>query len=237
MKRFHECAVVKDGNAYVGFFICDTGGTSVVGNPNLSPWTYVEKQEFERLVNLNQVQYFVPNTQGFKIEYTEEEVQEYKRKRVSEKFIEETKKNYFNMDCSFKFDHVYKSFNYPGVVASCIGEVTSILGAKVVLMYFVGSDNNLEILYHDIINSIPGIQNMVYRTSGVLRLILPVRLIKYLDSLTTKALFNTSTIQWYSNNKLKKPNVPLIQKSPSNDDMKQIIDYFNNLTEKNKSKI
>ena len=69
MKRFHEVALVKDGNKHVGFLLKDGRTYEVV------PYFYVTKEEFEKLVKENQVQYLVWDN-GLKIKYSDFENEE-----------------------------------------------------------------------------------------------------------------------------------------------------------------
>lgn len=70
MKKFHEVAVVKDGNKRVGFLLKEGGASTV------TPVQYVSEDKFKKLVSANLVQYFVPSTcdRGYDLGYTNEEM-------------------------------------------------------------------------------------------------------------------------------------------------------------------
>lgn len=70
MKKYHELAVVKDGNKRVGFLLKE-GGASIV-----TPVQYVSEDKFKKLVSDNLVQYFVSSTcdRGYDLGYTDEEM-------------------------------------------------------------------------------------------------------------------------------------------------------------------
>ncbi|MBO5387278.1 MAG: hypothetical protein J6A59_03960 [Lachnospiraceae bacterium] len=233
MKRYHECAIVKDGNKRVGYFYTDMNGASVLKDKDLKPWIYADANKFTQLVAANQVQYLTlgPNN-SIICKYTEEEVQSLSRHpSISKGFIEETQSNYFDMDASFKYQHVNIAMNNPNYIAGCVGEVTSLLGIKVVLLYFVGNQDSLlrfceEIKYHS-----PNLSNMIQFGGTCVRFICPLDLIESLCNISSvKPLFSVSTLKYYTNKDIKTPKIAILQKRPNKELLNAVIKKFESMT-------
>lgn len=67
-RKWHEVAHVKDGNTRVGWLL-KNGGVQ-----DLTPVKYVTDEQFNKMVHMNQVQYFVPKGDRYDIGYTKEEL-------------------------------------------------------------------------------------------------------------------------------------------------------------------
>lgn len=233
MKRYHECALVKDGNKRVGYFIIDTNCTYLKDAMSV-PWRYVDSFQFEELVKSDQVQYLVYDNGSIKCKYTDEERAILTKLLGSRSnFIQESETNYFSMDCTFTAKHVeLASKGYP-VVACCVGEITSLLGVKLVMLYFYGSQQNLNSIYGDICSAIPNFRNLIKCNGTVMRLFVPVSVAESLFNTTTvKPLFCTSTIRFMLGIKPNKPKKGLFKSTPDDEYINNVIELFNKLTTK-----
>jgi hypothetical protein len=138
------------------------------------------------------------------------------------------------MDCAFKYEHITLAQQYNSIAAGAAGEVTSILGQKYVLLYFVGQQEALQSIRNQLICANPVMQNMVTVNNSVERVILPLKMLT--DTFTRMVsypLVNTSTLRYVHENKIDTPKAKLIQHNAKNDIVDDCIKALESITNNN----
>lgn len=234
MKEYHECAIVKDGNKRVGYFIQNTKGKESMSAIMTEPWELVDKDTFESLVKDNKIQFLVYENRTVKCRYTDEEKDSLlKLCGVKEKFIEDTERNYFDLDIIFSAEAInLVHSNYP-IVAGSAGEVTSILGQKIVLLYLYGTSENITKLYNDICAvGGEGFKKLMVCNNTVMCFTAPVKMVESIFNICSiKPVINTATLRHIIETKVKTPKLA-IEKAPKEEFMKETVELIDRITKK-----
>lgn len=129
MKRYHEFAVVKDGNKRVGFLLMD----APLGS--FSDVIYVTEAEFAELVRQGQVQYFKPDSDGmYHVAYNIEERAYLEGNKLGDQMY--TGKEYYRRDLNMQYRYLEKAMCGQGTYA-CFGLAQSGGRGVVLLTAFV----------------------------------------------------------------------------------------------------
>lgn len=227
MKRFHECAIVKDGNKRVGYYITECAYASDSMNTR---WYLINSNSFEDLVKSNQVQYLVYENGTIKCRYTDEEKNYLLRSlNVKNDFIVNTESNYFSMDVQFNAKHVNLSENY-SIVACSLGEISSFLGMKIFVFILTGRASILNILYNEILSMYPTLQSQIKYQVGnnVMCLGINKTILEQLLSTCSVGVL-VSVASFKSRQSLSNKNSSKLLKMPSNNYADKIYSYFDSL--------
>lgn len=107
MKMYHELAQVKEGNKRVGWLV---SSYSDLKNAMFYPLEYLPEETFISCVDRGLVQYFTIKNGNLAIEYTDEELLEFKK--VGIKKVPTTDlREYLSMDVSLQHKPLFEAFN------------------------------------------------------------------------------------------------------------------------------
>lgn len=139
MKKYHECAVVRNGQSIEGYFVFKSDGNLKKEIQKLNrQWYLMNKEQFTELVMNGNVQYLVYDGKNIVCRYTSEEERQVRRLGKTKEFMRESEEHYFDMDLSFKFKHIIAASKAFGL-ADGVGTVTKILGLDMLMIYFYGT--------------------------------------------------------------------------------------------------
>jgi len=236
MKPLHECAVVKDGNKRVAYFITETNNFLDIDNIILKPWRLIDSSKFEQLVANNQVQFLTFENNTIKCNYTLEEMNALKR-RLGKNFVERSQENYWSMDMSFKNRHV-QAATAGKAIACCCASIEKIFGMYMIPIYMYGTMVSMTNMIHELEKEVgASLANMFkYNGYNIGVIILPLMWFdKLVEKFGTdyKLLFDTSTIKFIIKNDINTPKIPLIRGKADPEKILKIIERLDRLTLKN----
>ena len=145
MRQWHECAVVKEGNRRVGFFVKDN---LVANKDEVGDWVLWDAEYFHKAVKDGNVDYLGVNENGSIItDYTEEDLKMLRGSSMaSRSIIEMSKTNYFDMDVQFKYSQTMKALSSPYLISLSLGSFVKILGVGFCTLYGVCREVTLAML-------------------------------------------------------------------------------------------
>lgn len=230
MKRYHDVAMVVNGDKTVGYFIQDTGGRP--HNPKeIDECFFVTMDEFNRLVQRDEMQHLRWFRESVEASYTDEEVAQMKKFGISQAIIENTEKNYFELNARFDARHAALAYDsHNNFVAGCVGEVISMMRIKMVQVIFTGIQNKLSTFHDEIIGRNPPLQKTTQYTSTYMQIVLPLITCSQVFSETTiHPLFSTDSLKHYRGVNLGRKG--LFTKSiVGTPEMEEAISLFDSLT-------
>lgn len=213
VKPLHECAVIKDGNKRVGYFVMQAD--SVIPDSLTAPWIFMDREAFTEAVKANQVQYLVFENNSIRCRYTQEEAAELRKKHLTNAWLEETQDNYWNMDVTFKSKHINAQTVFPEAICMTFGSPTKVFGMSMIPIYMYGyipaMVNLINILSNKVNN--PNLNNTFKHNShNIGSIVMPVR---YLDTIADlinsyKIFCDTSTCRYVLANGTDVPRIPLL---------------------------
>lgn len=230
MKRYRDTAMVVDGDETVGFLIEDTGNKPY--NPReANECFFITVDEFNSLVQRNEMQYLCWFRDSVVASYTDEEIVHLEKLGIQPDLIEDTQKNYFERNARFDARHVALAYDdHNEFVAGCTGEVASMLGIKAVRLIFTGVQSKMSKFYDELVNVNPALKKTAHYNSTFMEITLPLGVCTKIFSATTiHPLFSTDTLQRYRG--LDRGKVGLFTKSMLNSPVVEAaVSMFDSLT-------
>lgn len=144
MKKYHEIATIKDGNAVVGFLIAENSHQNRIKFGTYNYIDYIDIQKMKELCYNNQIDYLVYNKEKdrLEVEYTQDDIKEMTSLGVSTKMVSRTStlSEYIKSDIRIKkkyIDVLYSDYGNSvllGVTITCMK--VPFVGKIVTLMVF-----------------------------------------------------------------------------------------------------
>lgn len=205
MKRYHEIAMVANGNDAVGYFVQDFENKPFNPSDVKKP-VFVPTKEFGEMVQRGEVQYLEWFRGSVVASYTDEEIAHLQKLGMGQQLIEDTKNNYFEKDMRFDAKHVALAFDeHNAFVAGCPGEIVSLIGIKMIKITFVGKRNKLESFCNEIVKKNPAVEKTMQFAGTYLVVLLPLMACNVvLCETMMQPLFDTTALKNYKGTKTGK---------------------------------
>lgn len=222
MKPLREMCLVKKGNEHDGYFVSEV-------KPN-SDWVFYEKEAFTELVKQDKVQYLVYKN-GIKCQFSKDELAERRKLKLSDEYIANVEKHYWEMDAAIKRKHLDAVSSMRAgtpVLACCLGDIVSVFGMKAFKLVCIGNPIYFnEILAYCLDQRMITNKLIKWEASNVFSLIIPYgAMYQFIDRCGQFFLVNTSTIEYMATNKIKHGSNGLVLKSTKDDLKLQVANAF-----------
>lgn len=222
MKRLHECAVAKEGNKRVGYFLCE-------GLPGVqtNDWKYVTIEKFNQLVKNKEVQYFVWNNGRAEVKYDAEEIAYMRNMPMGDELIKETEMYYHDLDVNFRQSDINRAFSDSQYLAVAIAASTRAVVGDFITMFIMGQ--HLE----DVAKWVQPPFGLVVQTAPqVVSVTMPYNAFKSgVKKFNRKLLICTSLPRFMVNHRSKVPFTAL--SASSNEIITELVNLCDNLTKSN----
>ncbi len=230
MKKYHETAIVVNGNDVIGYFVQDLENKPL--NPkDVKEPVFVPAKQFNEMVQRGEVQYLEWFRGSVVASYTDEEIAHLQKLGVSQQLIEDTKNSYFEKDMRFDAKHVALAFDeHNAFVAGCPGKIVSLMGIKMIKIMFVSRQDKLESFRNEIVKKNPAIAKTMQHAGTYLEVLLPLMACSTVFCETAiYPLFNTTTLQNYKGTETGKKGL-LMKSMLGTPKVDEAISLFNSLT-------
>lgn len=234
MKKYHECAVVRNGNNIEGYFVFKSDGNLKRELQKLSKqWYLMNKEQFTELVINENVQYLVYDNKNIVCRYTNEEERQVIKLGTTKEFMRESEMHYFDMDLSFKLKHIIAASKAFGLAAGT-GTVAKILGFDMLMIYLYGTKRSML----DVLDEISKltcnkgiIKSFVHDGNNIGRVTIPLMYIDTLIHVSVKynIMYDTTALE-YINSIDNIEKTSMIFKKASNWDVQSYINVLKDTT-------
>ena len=201
MKRYSECAVVKDlSKTIYGCFVKEG---------ILAPWKYIGYEDFVNLVKLDLVQQLKWVEDKVTCKHTTEELKQLHDNHVKDNIIYETERFYWDMCPNFLKKHFDLATKGLCLAGSC-GTIQYPQGIKSIVLYVYGTNENLEKFENLLDNNNLG--SCMANCGSVIKLIIPIVLLSKFLGMCSNVLWDTRTFEWYLTRQVELKKIKVLER-------------------------
>lgn len=228
MKRYHELASVTDNGRTIGYIICDTNNQLATISEKVE---YASKEEFDRLVQAEEMQLLRWFRGTVEAAYTDEEQAALRKKGIKQETIEDMQEHHFDRDMQFPVRDIALAYDVRNpYVAGCVGECLKMLGQEFIKLIFVGSSEKLRVIHQQAINMLPAMDKTTTLKGSYMEMLAGAKVCQALFSANPiPVLFCTDTIKGYENVTVAIKR-PFVKSMLGTDRVLEIAYAFDNLT-------